>query len=189
VEAPQIRRTGTASYAAALALPQGAFFVGQRFWASIGYALPALLDTLLAAPQRRHILCIGDGAFQVTAQELSTILRHNLKPIIIVINNDGYTVERMILGENATYNDINMWRYAQLGEVLDKGNRSLSLCAATEPEFAEALEIAGAAPDRLVLIEAVMGRDDAPNELQEICKRGARQYRPSATPEDNRRPS
>ena len=84
--------------------------------------MPALLGALLAAPQRRQILCIGDGSFQVTAQELSTILRHNLKPIIILINNDGYTVERMILGENATYNDINMWRYARLGEVLDKQN-------------------------------------------------------------------
>jgi indolepyruvate decarboxylase len=131
---------------------------------------------------RLHILCIGDGSFQVTAQELSTILRYNLKPIIIVINNDGYTVERLILGEKATYNDINMWRYTQLGDVLDRGNKSVGLCAATDREFAEALKIAEATTDRLVLIEAVMGRDDAPNESKEICKLGARQYRYSATP-------
>jgi indolepyruvate decarboxylase len=178
-----IAETGTASYAASITLPQSATFIGQRLWASIGYALPALLGTLLAARERRHILCIGDGSFQVTAQELSTILRYNLKPIIIVINNDGYTVERMILGEDATYNDINMWRYTQLGEVLDRGNKSVGLCAATDREFTEALKIAEATTERLVLIEAVMRRDDAPNELKEICKLGARQYGYSAMPQ------
>jgi indolepyruvate decarboxylase len=56
---------------------------------------------LKAAPERRHILLIGDGSFQLTAQELSTILRHDLKPLIFLINNGGYTIERTILGLHA----------------------------------------------------------------------------------------
>jgi TPP-dependent 2-oxoacid decarboxylase len=58
----------------------------------------AFLGTLLAAPRRRQLLFIGDGAFQMTAQELSTILRRGLKPIIFLVNNNGYTIERLILG-------------------------------------------------------------------------------------------
>lgn len=63
---------------------------------------------------RRNILIIGDGSYQVTAQELSTILRQNLKPIIFLINNNGYTVERAIHGQNQPYNDIQMWDYTSL---------------------------------------------------------------------------
>jgi TPP-dependent 2-oxoacid decarboxylase len=48
-------------------------FIGQPLRASIGYTLPALLGACLAVPQRRGILLIGDGAAQMTAQELSTM--------------------------------------------------------------------------------------------------------------------
>ena len=67
---------------AAIPLPNNTAYVGQPLWGSIGYTLPALLGTQLANLSRRNILIIGDGSFQVTAQELSTILRQNLKPII-----------------------------------------------------------------------------------------------------------
>lgn len=63
------------------------------------------------------IISIGDGSFQVTAQELSTILRQNLKPIIFLIKNNGYTVERAIYGQNESYNDIQMWYYTKLANV------------------------------------------------------------------------
>ncbi|MCE6983591.1 alpha-keto acid decarboxylase family protein, partial [Pseudomonas frederiksbergensis] len=89
----------------------------QPIWGSIGYTLPALLGSLLAQPERRQMLFIGDGSLQMTVQELSTILAHQLKPVIFLINNDGYTIERLILGENSSYNDINPWRYAQLPQV------------------------------------------------------------------------
>lgn len=81
------------------------------------YTLPALLGTQLANLSRRNILIIGDGSFQLTVQELSTILRQNLKPIIFLINNNGYTVERAIHGQNETYNDIQMWDYTKLANV------------------------------------------------------------------------
>ncbi|VEA72092.1 Alpha-keto-acid decarboxylase [Serratia rubidaea] len=90
-------------------MPDGVKVVNQPIWGSIGYTLPALLGTLMAAPQRRHMLFIGDGSFQLTAQEVSTLLRYEQKPIIFLINNDGYTIERYILGENSSYNDIGPW--------------------------------------------------------------------------------
>lgn len=99
---------------AAIPLPNNTAYVGQPLWGSIGYTLPALIGTQVANLSRRNILIIGDGSYQVTAQELSTILRQNLKPIIFLINNNGYTVERAIHYQNQPYNDIQMWDYTNL---------------------------------------------------------------------------
>ena len=46
---------------------------------------------------------------QLTIQELSVMLHAGLKPIIFVLNNSGYTIERYLHGENAHYNDIANW--------------------------------------------------------------------------------
>src|SRR5580704_15475362 len=107
--------TGTSFFASAqLTLPDGTSFVTQPIWGSLGYALPAALGTCLAAPDRRQLIFLGDGAFQMTVQELSSILRLNLKPIIFLLNNDGYTIERLIFGPESSYNDISPWRYCEI---------------------------------------------------------------------------
>src|SRR5258708_10363118 len=103
-----------------LVLPEGRTFITQAIWCSIGYTLGALLGTLKAAPERRHILLIGDGSFQLTAQELSTILHHDLKPLIFLINNVGYTLERNILRFHAKYHDVANWQYADLPRVFSR---------------------------------------------------------------------
>ncbi|MDT8872816.1 thiamine pyrophosphate-dependent enzyme [Komagataeibacter rhaeticus] len=64
---------------------------------------------------------IGDGSFQMTAQELSTLLRHRCNITIFLINNGGYTIERMILGPQASYNDIANWDYASLPAAFGSG--------------------------------------------------------------------
>lgn len=76
----------------------------------------------MANPNRRNILLIGDGSLQLTVQELSTMIRQDIKPIIFVINNDGYTVERLIHGMEETYNDIRMWDYKALPKVFGGDN-------------------------------------------------------------------
>jgi indolepyruvate decarboxylase len=75
-------------------LPPNCSMLASIRWGGIGYSVGALLGTLTAAPERRHLLFVGDGSFQETAQELSTMLRHDLKPVIFLINNGGYTIER-----------------------------------------------------------------------------------------------
>ena len=42
---------------------------------------------------------MGDGSFQMTGVEVSTILKYNLNVSVIIINNDGYTTERIIEGK------------------------------------------------------------------------------------------
>jgi len=50
---------------------------------------------------------------QVTVQEISTMIRNNLGPIIFIINNNGYTIERLIHGLTRKYNDIHQWQYCK----------------------------------------------------------------------------
>jgi indolepyruvate decarboxylase len=148
--------------AGALQLPDNCTFISQAVWGSVGYTAPALLGALLASPGRRHILFIGEGSFHLTAQELSTILRHDLKPYIFLINNQGYTIERAILGKNAKYNDVPNWRYAELPRVFRRGGNAESYVVETVDDLKRVL---GAQHAGLVFVEAVMDKYDAPVDL------------------------
>jgi indolepyruvate decarboxylase len=158
-----IAEDGTSSSGAmGLTLPPRCTFVTQAVWGSIGYSLGALLGTLIAAPQRRHLLFIGDGSFQLTAQELSTILRHDLKPVIFLINNSGYTIERTILGKTARYNDIANWAYADLPKTFRPDTTAESFVVRTVEQLHKVLNTPH---ENLVFIELIMDPTDAPATL------------------------
>ncbi len=160
-----IAETGVSLFSAAeMLMPENATFIGQTFYGSIGYTVGATLGVCLAAQKRRAILFVGDGAFQVTCQDLSTIIRYNLKPIIFLINNDGYTIERVICDH--PYNDIQPWHYHKLVEVFGGG---LSFDVRTEGELEDALNKASAA-DNLVFIEIHTGRMDCSETLRSAGK-------------------
>lgn len=112
-----VTETGTANFGIwETRFPAKVTHISQVLWGSIGYATPATQGAALAAKEdqakpRRTILFTGDGSFQLTAQEVSTMLRNDLHPIIFVICNSGFTIERSIHGWNAKYNDIQTWRY------------------------------------------------------------------------------
>jgi indolepyruvate decarboxylase len=154
---------GTSSAGAgSMVLPPDCTYIAQPVWGSIGYSLGALLGTLLAAPERRQLLFIGDGSFQLTAQELSTILHLDLKPYIFLINNAGYTIERTILGKNAQYNNIANWSYADLPGVLCPDSTAETYVVSTVAELREVLDT----PHKgLVFVEILLDKDDAPINL------------------------
>lgn len=113
---------GTALYSASETLmPKGTTFIGQTFFGSIGYTIGSTLGAAIAASvdtkssDRQVVLFIGDGAFQMTCQDISTIIHHGLKVVIFLINNEGYTIERLIT--DGAYNDIANWNYHQLPSV------------------------------------------------------------------------
>lgn len=78
-------------------LPPGADYQMQMVYGSIGWSLPATLGYQLGRPNNRVILMIGDGSFQMTCQELSTMIRMRLNPVIFVFNNLGYGIEVRLL--------------------------------------------------------------------------------------------
>ncbi|QBR01596.1 alpha-keto acid decarboxylase family protein [Paraburkholderia pallida] len=161
---------GTSFSLLGLKLPPNCTFIGSINWGSIGFSVGALLGALTAAPERRHILLVGDGSFQVTAQELSTILHHDHKPVILLINNGGYTIERGYLGKTEPYNDIANWSYADLPKVLHPGATAQSFVVKTCGDLQSAL----AAPnDRLIFVESIMDPCDAPAPILHSSNVGA----------------
>jgi indolepyruvate decarboxylase len=106
-----------------LFLPKGVKFQNQILWGAIGWATPASFGTALAAPDRRVILITGEGSHQMTAQEISQFYRYGLKPIIFVLNNQGYLIEKMLSKKlDYCYNDLAEWQYYKLPEVLGRND-------------------------------------------------------------------
>jgi indolepyruvate decarboxylase len=156
-----IAETGVSLFSAAeMLMPEGATFIGQTFYGSIGYTVGATLGACMAAQDRRVVLFVGDGSFQVTCQDISTMIRNNLKPIIFLINNDGYTIERVIVDH--PYNDIQPWHYHKLAEVFG-GTPGFDV--RTEGELEEVLEKI-LTSDGLIFIEIHTGRLDCPESLR-----------------------
>jgi alpha-keto-acid decarboxylase len=150
-------------------LPKGVTFIGQPLWGSIGYTLPAAVGAGVAHPDRRPVLLIGDGAAQLTVQELGTFFREGLAPVIVVVNNDGYTVERAIHGETAPYNDIASWSWTDIPKALGVLDH-LAFSARTYGELDDALTAAAENQDRMVLVEVVLPRMEIPPLLVELVQ-------------------
>lgn len=82
-----VTETGTANFGIwDTKFPAGVTALSQVLWGSIGWSVGACQGAAIAAKDmgtnRRTILFVGDGSFQLTAQEVSTMLRHNLNCIM-----------------------------------------------------------------------------------------------------------
>ena len=161
---------GTAFTLFGLKFPPKCTMVGSFNWGSIGYSVGALLGALTAAPERRHILFVGDGSFQVSAQELSTILRHDHKPVIFLVNNGGYTIERGYLGKTDTYNDIANWSYADLPKVFRRDTSARSFVVKSCRDLQDALS---APNDTMIFVESIMDPLDALPPIINSSNKGA----------------
>lgn len=113
--------TGIIAYALTpMYFPEGVKLNNQILWGSIGWATPASMGGALAEPEKRTILITGEGSHQLTVTEVSTMMRNGLRPIIFVINNDGYTIERYLSKDPTdSFNDIAKWHYSELPKVFD----------------------------------------------------------------------
>ncbi|WP_434353538.1 thiamine pyrophosphate-binding protein [Psychrobacter sp. HD31] len=151
-------------------LPQGVTFYGQPMWGSIGYTLPACLGAGMASPEKRPVLLIGDGSALLTIQELAVMIREKLNPVIMLINNDGYTVERAIHGAKQSYNDIPSvdWQLMPHAFGADETN-CLMLKAETPATLRQSLEQANQNKDKMVFIEIMTDRYDIPPLLEQIA--------------------
>jgi len=156
-----------------LHLPDGAHYHFQMQYGSIGWATGATLGVTIAGGEaRRTVALIGDGSFQLTAQEVSTMIRFRTNPIIFLLNNRGYTIEVEI--HDGPYNNIKNWDYAGLVGVFNaEDGDGLGLKANTAVELARAIDQARAHLNGPVLIECALDRDDCTKELLEWGSRVA----------------
>ncbi|KAF2225365.1 thiamine diphosphate-binding protein [Elsinoe ampelina] len=167
--------TGTAGHGVRhFQLPEHCRMFLPVTWLSIGYMLPASLGAALAQRDLgksdkshvgdRTILFIGDGSFQMTAQELGTIIREDLNMIVFLLNNDGYTIERCIHGLKEGYNDVSRWRYLLAPVMMGAKEGTYTKRAGTWEELRDVLgdeKLTGGSGLRMV--ELMLASEDAPS--------------------------
>ena len=174
--------TGTPGYGAReMRLPPNTRLFTPVTWLSIGYMLPAAQGAALALRDRqrpsdggsvnpgqgksggRTILLIGDGSFQMTVQEIGTIIKQNLDVVIFLINNDGYTIERCIHGVKQAYNDVARWRYLEALSFFGAEKDAYTATAKTFGELGKVLADEKLSDGKGIrMVEVFMGKEDAP---------------------------
>lgn len=144
-------------------------FLSDAYYLSMGFAVPAALGAQVAQPDARVFAIVGDGAFQMTGTELSTAAKYGLKPIVLILNNDGYGTQRKIL--DGSFNNIHRWHYTKICDLLGYGKATQ---VRTKGEFEKALKDA-IEGDYMALIEVMIDRNDYSRSLlrlgEELGKR------------------
>jgi indolepyruvate decarboxylase len=138
-------------------------FIAPAYYMSMGFAVPGSIGVAMAAKKLRPYVLVGDGAFQMTGVEISTIVRLGLNPIIIVLNNDGYGTMRKI--REGCFNTITQWNYNKICELVRGGE---STVASTNGEFDDALSRAQES-DRVHVIELKIPRGAVSDQLARIA--------------------
>lgn len=171
-----VAETGTSAVVCGgLLLPEGAVYHNQTLWGSIGWATGTALGTAVADRSRRTVLITGEGSHQLTANEIGNYGRHGVKPVIFVLNNEGYGVER-VLEEypDWVYNDLAPWDYHTLPAALGCKDW-FTAKVKTNGELEAAMQKAEAA-DTASYIELVGGKHDYPAGLKLVGSRSYEMY-------------
>ena len=137
-------------------------FLAPGYYVSMGFGVPAAIGAQIAMPERRPIVLVGDGAFQMTGLEISTAVKEKLNPIIIVFNNASYAMLRFI-DQQRDYFDLPRWDYVGLAKSVGaEGMR-----AESSDDFGRALHKA-ALSDKAFVIDAILAGDDISPTLRRL---------------------
>ena len=141
-------------------------FISPAYYTSMGFAIPASIGAQFANLKLRPLVLVGDGAFQMTCLELSTAVRYGFNPIIMVLNNKGYTTERFL--QEGPFNDILNWNYHKLNEFLGGGE---GFEVQTEGELESALTAALANKKSFSLLNIHLDKLDISPALERLAER------------------
>jgi indolepyruvate decarboxylase len=145
---------------ATMKLPKNSHYLGPAYYTSMGYGIPATIGVLTKKPELRPVVIVGDGAFQMTGFEVSCFVKYNLKPIIFIVNNKGYTTQRFL--KDGSYNNILDWKYHQLPDIFGDG---LGLQAFTEEDLEDVLEKAKNNTQSFTIINVHLEKTDCSKTL------------------------
>ncbi|MGD9853384.1 MAG: alpha-keto acid decarboxylase family protein [Planctomycetaceae bacterium] len=141
-------------------------FISPAYYTSMGFAIPAAVGVQTANAKLRPIVLVGDGAFQMTCLELSTAVRHGYNPIVVVLNNKGYTTERFL--QDGPFNDILNWNYHRMPDLLGDG---WGFEVNTVGELHQSMKAALANEDTFTLLNVHLRPDDISPALERLAKR------------------
>lgn len=140
-------------------------FISPAYYTSMGFSIPASLGAQMARPDARVVAIVGDGAFQMTGMELSTIIRHKMPVIAIVLNNGGYGTERLLHPGEYKFNEIHGWHYHELPTVLGGGT---GYEIHTEGDFDAALDQAWQDTTGASILHVHLDRKDSSRALSRM---------------------
>ncbi len=157
---------GDAMFAALdMVIPGETEFMSPAYYTSLGFAVPASLGIQAARPDLRSLVLVGDGAFQMSGMELSTIARFGFNPIVLVLNNSGYGTERPML--DGKFNDVLPWAYSRIPEILGAGQ---GFDVHTEDELEDALTKARAYTEAFSILDVHLDPGDISQPLQRLTR-------------------
>ena len=138
--------------------------VASGYYATMGFGVPAGLGLQIAS-QKRPIILVGDGAFQMTGWELGHCNRYNLTPIVLVLNNKGWEMLRTFQPKSG-YHDLGEWPFAKMADLLGgKGTR-----VETKAELMTALDKAVDDTKSFHLIEVMLPQGCISATLKRFAK-------------------
>ena len=141
-------------------------FLSPAYYTSMGFAVPAALGASFADPSLRPIVLVGDGAFQMTGTELASCIRYGQAPIVVLLNNRGYSTEREIM--EGPFNDLHEWEYERIFELIGTGVGSR---VSTQREFEERLAAAFADQSRPHLLNVLLNPNDRSPSMVRLARR------------------
>ena len=145
-------------------------FLSPAYYTSMGFAVPASVGVQAADKSNRPLVLVGDGAFQMTCLELSTGLKHGFNPIVVVLNNHGYTTERFLA--EGPFNDIPNWNYHRMPDLLGGG---WGFEVKTEGDLDKALAAALANRDSFTLLNCHLDKLDTSPALLRLGEKMSKQ--------------
>jgi len=138
-------------------------FMACSYFANMGFSIPGSIALKIAEKDKRIVVLIGDGAFQMTCNELSTAVRYGLPIIVIVLNNRGYGTERVMI--DGKFNDVHNWNYTLFPELLGSG---IGIKVTHADELEGALKSAFREREKLHLIEILLDKNDFSDSLKRL---------------------
>jgi indolepyruvate decarboxylase len=132
----------------------------------MGFAIPASIGAHFANRKLRPVVLVGDGAFQMTALELSNAVRHHINSVVIVLNNKGYGTERFL--QEGPFNDIANWQYHRITELFGGGK---GYEVHTEGDLERSLKAALAEKDTFSILNVHLSPTDVSPALERLAER------------------
>ncbi|KAE9372442.1 putative pyruvate decarboxylase [Stipitochalara longipes BDJ] len=169
-----IAETGTSAYGipgASLKHAKNVQMFNQTVFGSIGFATGAAVGAFVAGKElgtiKRGILVTGEGSLQLTVQAFSDLIRHEVNATVFLLNNDGYTVERLIHGMEASYNTVPTWDYGALFKAFGPQFKTKYHLVKTPDDLDALLSDAEFnAADCAQIVELILDKHDAPQTVK-----------------------